>query len=94
MGYKNIYLYGADHTWTRDLFVDDDNVVCYGDKHVYNKNLTVIKKKEKFAELLNQFSLMFKSHYLLEKYSNEEGVKIWNCGSDSFLDAYERLKME
>lgn len=90
-GYTNVYLYGADHTWTRDLFVDDNNTVCYGDRHVYNSSLTVIRKKENFAELLDEFSLMFKSHYLLEDYSKVKGTKIWNCGSDTFLDAYERL---
>lgn len=91
MGYENIYLYGADHTWTRDLFVDDDNVVCYGDRHMYNKNLTVVKKEHDFAHLLDQFSMMFKAHYLLEDYSKSQGVKIWNCASDTFLDAYERM---
>ena len=92
MGYENVYLYGADHTWTRDLFVDDDNVVCYGDRHVYNKNLTVIKKEDNFAHLLSQFAKMFEAHYELEVYSKSRGVKIWNCSSDTYLDAYERQK--
>lgn len=92
MGYNNVYLYGADHTWTRDLFVDENNVVCYGDRHVYNKNLTVIKKEENFALILDAFSNMFKSHYKIEEYSKKVGVKIWNCSNDSFVDAYERLK--
>ena len=92
MGYKDVYLYGADHTWTRDLFVDDENVVCYGDRHVYNKNLTIIKREHNFAFLLRQFAQMFESHYKLEDYSRSEGVKIWNCSSDSYLDAYDRKK--
>ena len=92
MGYENVYLYGADHTWTRDLFVDDNNVVCYGDRHVYNKNLTVVKKRDTFAHLLSQFAMMFEAHYQLEDFSKTQGVKIWNCSSDSFLDAYERMK--
>lgn len=92
MRYENVYLYGADHTWTRDLFVDDDNVVCYGDRHVYKKDLTVIKKEGNFAHLLDAFSNMFKSHYLMEEYSKSMGVKIWNCASDTYLDAYERMK--
>lgn len=92
MRYENVFLYGADHTWTRDLFVDEDNVVCYGDRHVYNKSLTIIKKEYSFAHLLEQFAKMFQSHYMLEEYSRSVGVKIWNCSSDSFLDAYERRK--
>lgn len=90
MDYENVYLYGADHTWTRDLFVNNNNEVCFGDRHLYNKNLTVVKKNCNFATLLNDFSNMFKSHYLLEEYSKSVGVKIWNCSSDSFLDSYER----
>lgn len=90
--YDNIYLYGVDHTWTRDLFVDEDNVVCYGDRHVYNKDLTIIKKEGNFARLLDAFSNMFKSHYLIEEYAQSLGIKIWNCSSDSYLDAYQRMK--
>lgn len=92
LGYENVYLYGVDHTWTRDLFVDDDNVVCYGDRHVYNTGLTVIKKEGNFAHLLRQFAMMFQAHYLIEDYARSRSVKIWNCGSDTFLDAYERKK--
>lgn len=91
-GYDSIYLFGADHTWTRDLFVGDDNIVRYGDRHVYKQELTVAKKDYSFAWLLDAFSNMFKAHYLIEEYAKAVGVKIWNCSSDSFLDAYERLK--
>lgn len=92
MHYENIYLYGVDHTWTRDLYVDENNVVYDGVRHVYDKNLTRVKKDHNFAKMLGQFAKMFKAHYLLEEYSKSEGVKIWNCSSDSFLDAYDRLK--
>ena len=92
MHYENIYLYGVDHTWTRDLYVDENNVVYDGVRHVYDKNLTRVKKDHNFAKMLGQFAKMFKAHYLLEEYSKSEGVKIWNCSSDTFLDAYDRLK--
>ena len=45
LGYSKINLYGVDHSWTKDLSVNDQNEVCYGDRHVYNTNLTVIKKR-------------------------------------------------
>lgn len=91
IGYKTIYLYGADHSWTKDLRVDDNNIVCYGDRHVYNTNLKVIKKEENIAFLLDAFANMFKSHYLIEEYAVSCGCKIWNCTKGSFIDAYERL---
>lgn len=92
IGYKRIFLYGADHTWTKDLFVNDENIVCYGDRHVYNTNLSIIKKEGRLDELLLAFSNMFKTHHLLRSYANKLGVKIINCTQNSFIDAYERLK--
>lgn len=92
MHYENIYLYGVDHTWTRDLYVDENNVVYDGVRHVYDKNLTRVKKDFNFAVKLMNIEKMFRAHYLLEEYSKSEKTKIWNCSSDTFLDAYERLK--
>lgn len=92
MRYKTIYLYGADHSWTKDLFVDDDNVVCYGDRHVYNTGLTVIKEECTIAYLLRQFAKMFESHQLVAEYARETGCQIFNCTKGSFVDAYDRIK--
>lgn len=90
MHYENIYVYGVDHTWTRDLYVDENNVVYDGVRHVYDKNLSRVKKDFNFAVALSNFEKMFRAHYMLEDYSESVGVKIWNCTSDTFLDAYER----
>lgn len=94
MHYENIYLYGVDHTWTRDLYVDENNVVYDGVRHVYDKNLSHVKKNFNFAAALSHFEKMFLAHYMLEDYSKSVGVKIWNCSSDTFLDAYERKKYD
>lgn len=92
MGYKSILLYGADHTWTRDLFVDDDNVVCYGDRHVYNTGLTIIKKEGTIAHLLRQFAMMFETHHEINEFAESVGCSVINCTKGSFVDAYQRKK--
>lgn len=89
--YSNIFLYGVDHSWTKDLFVNDVNEVCYGDRHVYNTSLTIIKKEKKMDELLLSFSLMFKTHRELRAYSDKIGSMIYNCTKASFIDCYERV---
>lgn len=91
MGYENVYLYGVDHTWTKDLRVNDKNEVCYGDRHVYNTNLTTTTKDYNIAFLLTAFARMFSSHYSIEQYARSRKVKVWNCAKESFVDAYERL---
>ena len=91
LNYKNIYLYGADHSWTLDLRVNDNNEVCYGDRHVYATNLNVVKKDCTIGHLLNQFSKMFDSHWEINDYAIYKNSVIWNCTKSSFIDAYPRL---
>lgn len=88
--YRNIYLYGADHSWTKDLRVNDENIVCYGDRHVYNTQLNTILIKHSVSDVLLAFSKMFKSHMLLQEYAIYSGSRIVNCTKGSFIDAYER----
>lgn len=93
MQYEVAYLYGADHSWTADLRVDDENVVCYGDRHFYEKGLKVHRYKQEFNmyTMLSAFANMFKSHYLIDVYAQHKGVKIFNCTKGSFVDAYDRF---
>lgn len=90
MGYKNILLYGADHSWTRDLSVNDNNEVCYGDRHIYATDIQIVKKQNTIGFLLHAFAAMFDSHWKINNYAISRGVKIWNCTRGSFIDCYER----
>ena len=90
--YKTIYLYGADHSWTKDLFVDDDNVVCYGDRHVYDTNLSIIKMNHPLWVELASFTVVFKAHTKIQEYAKAKGCMIYNCTEESFIDAYPRMK--
>ena len=37
IGFKNVYLFGLDHSWHENITVRNDNVVCIVDKHFYDK---------------------------------------------------------
>ena len=91
MEYKNVYLYGADHSWTKDLIVNDKNQTCYGDRHVYDTNVSYRTMNCSIASLLRDFANMFETHWHIEEYSKHKGVKILNCTKGSFVDAYDRL---
>lgn len=90
LNYKKILLYGADHSWTKDMFVDDDNVVCYGDRHVYNTNLQVIKMNHPLYVELSSFAMVFRAHHEIEEYAQTKCCQIFNCTEGSFIDAYKR----
>lgn len=103
MGYKNIYLLGADHTWHQNLYVNDENVVCFKDHHFYDtKEPAVLKpfykglhRKDTFAmhELLQTWSKVFVGYFVLNEYAKYENCTIYNASEVSFIDAFERLKL-
>lgn len=98
MGYKEIRLYGADHSWTKTLCVDKENQVCAVDVHFYEdekevKLLPYLKcpgEYYKLHELLRDFAKMFESYHQIRWYADKAGCRILNCTKDSFIDAFER----
>lgn len=96
MGYSEIYLFGAEHNWTRYLYVGSDNLVHDSNKHFYAEN----KKSDVFfdqkgnpiriAEVLWDFSMMFKGYEEISALNRFFGAKIYNCTPESFIDSFER----
>ena len=39
MGFKTLNIYGADHSWSEDLRVDNNNRVCKISRHFYDEVL-------------------------------------------------------
>lgn len=95
-GYKQIYLYGVDHSWTSQLCVNKHNQVCMKDKHFYDDENIELKpylkcsgEEYKMHELLRDFAYMFESYHELQSYSEYlKNVKIINKSPDSFIDAF------
>ena len=99
MGYKRIELFGMDHSWHEDFFVDNDNMVYIGEKH-FSKNDKAkpyplykdVLETEAFNmhELFKRLSDVFESYCLLNDYSKTIGVEIFNCSEKSYIDAFKR----
>ena len=93
MKYESIFMYGIDHSFSAQLFVDEENCVCSRESHVYSTEARIFKLPETtMAQTLLDMSNAFRIHEKLEKYSKKIGVKIINCTKGSFVDAYERNK--
>lgn len=97
MGYKEIKLYGVDHSWTRSLCVSEDNHVCAIDTHFYDTEQVALEPYMKcngdyyyLHELLRDFATMFESYQLLQCYANYMGCNIINKTKGSFIDAFKR----
>ncbi len=100
-GFKNIYVAGADHNWMKDLFVADDNTVYLTQKHFYDAQTAgpeVMKKlgrdKRKMHEILTKFIHAFKGYFDIDIYAKAGKSKIINITPNSFIDAFERKKID
>jgi len=100
MGYSTIYLIGADHSWLKDISVNDNNEALINNRHFYDTNSKPksFDKKGKGARNLPEilFTLMtaFNSYHIINNYAQKRGVKIFNCTQGSYIDAFERNKIE
>lgn len=98
-GYRNIVLTGADHSWSRTLWVDDENHVVTVQPHFYKDN----EKEKKRVDTLYQnihlhqiyesFSIAFRSYFAVKEYCDSQGVTILNATHGSFIDAFPRIPL-
>lgn len=95
-GYRDIRIVGADHTWSRDLWVDDRNRVISVQKHFYKDNE---KEFERVAQeyagyhlhhILQSLTIAFRSYHQIADYAASIGARIINCTPGSFIDAFPR----
>lgn len=98
--YKEIKLYGLDHSYFDSLSVNNENILCTREAHFYDKNVAVkpILNNDtgipfKVSEYLFCIGHMFKSHDLLAEYAKLKKASITNCTPNSMVDSYKRCEL-
>lgn len=98
-GYKEIVLYGADHTFFDGLCVNEKNQVCKKTTHFYECDTQVepifhtytgVKTPYTMSHFLSEYARVFKGHEILQQISKNFGAMIFNATPGSMIDAYER----
>ncbi len=96
LGYRSIYICGADHSWLGDLRVNDDNEVMMGMTHFYKESDKEIDRVRKefstvpLHEIIRSYAVAFESYHRLRHYADSAGVKIVNSTPGSYIDAFDR----
>lgn len=100
LGYKNIFLLGADHNWLGNLTVTKENEVLIDRKHFYQERdksepmYLLGKRKRELFEVLYKYMNMFKSYSKVRDYMNwKKTFRIYNATPESFIDAFERIEI-
>ncbi len=96
-GFSLVRLYGVDHTFTKDLCVDEKNRLCSIVTHFYDNTTSLVplirednSEHYKISDYLQNITNMFKGHDELADYAEYIGAKILNCTEGSFIDCYDR----
>lgn len=99
MGYKKVYIAGADHSWTRTLSVDDDNNVVSVQPHFYKEDDREVQRinteymHHPLHTIMYSFYVAFKSYFTIARYARRRGTEVVNITPGSFIDAFPRMKV-
>lgn len=95
-GYRRIFLVGADHSWSRTLWVDDANRVVSVQPHFYKDDEKERQRVESeysgyhLHDILHSLTTAFRSYFDILRISKRRGVEIFNATPESFIDAFPR----
>lgn len=101
MDYKNIYIFGGDHSWHESLYVNENNELCIIDHHFYDHSAPkyhVIKNYKtganlKIHEQFEALSTAFRLYHIIKEYSDFLNSNIYNFSYKSYIDAFPKKKL-
>lgn len=99
LGYKQIYILGADHSWLQTLSVDDENHVVSVQPHFYKEDDKEVQRIQQvyvqhpLHEVIESMMIAFRSYHKIRWYAGIAGTEILNATPDSMIDAFKRAKL-
>lgn len=101
LGYEEINIIGADHSWLPEISVNDQNEALVNQKHFYDETESSPEKMEDYIvrprrlhEIIHKFYLSFKGYWEIKKYAQSRNIKIYNASEFSMIDAFDRKKLK
>ena len=96
LGYRRIFICGADHSWMRDLRVTDDNEVVSGMSHFYKESSAEVSRSRneyrsyRLHDIIRSYYVAFLSYHKIRRFADSLGVEIINATPGSYIDAFKR----
>jgi hypothetical protein len=101
IGFTNIYIIGADHSWLGEISVNENNEALVHQKHFYDEETSKPEKMEDYIyrprrlhEILNKFYLTFLGYWEIKSYAAKKDIRIINASETSMIDAFERGSLD
>lgn len=99
LGFKKIYIFGADHSWHEEIKIDESNNITVNHQHFYDKTeqrMPMYKldgKEYHIHDIFRKLHLAFKGYFILRDYAKSRGSVILNASSKSYIDAFQKVKL-
>lgn len=99
-GFRRIVLIGADHNWSKTLWVTDRNCVVSVQPHFYKDDDKELRRAEeifrnvRLHEVYENYAIAFRSYFNVKGYAERRGVEILNATPGSFIDAFPRISLD
>lgn len=103
LGFKTVYIAGADNSWHEDIFVDQDNIlkVRYARFHEKN-NQEAAPFTQDSAErdpydmsgFFGWLAQIFHGYHELHDYAKNIGSRVLNTSPKSYIDAFSRISLK
>ena len=96
LGYSEIRLLGADHSWLKTISVDDNNRVVSIQPHFYQEDsreqqrIRTAYLSLPLHKVLESFHIAFRSYHRIRRFADTQGIRIINSTPGSFIDAFDR----
>lgn len=90
LGYKKVFLYGCEISWTKTMDVDPENgQMFFNDRHFYSKDEIRYFGKGAYLWWLEAISEMLRGVEQVAKFAKSNGVHIVNRTKGSFIDSFD-----
>lgn len=99
LGYKEVVITGADHSWMSTLSVTDENEVVSVQPHFYkDSDREEARVRHEYRgyrlhQIVESFAIAFKAYHLIADYATTCGVTVFNATPSSMIDAFPRTKL-
>lgn len=99
LGYENICLTGADHSWMQTISVDDNNNVISVQPHFYSekadeqRRVDTLYRGYRLHRIIYSFYVAFSGYHRIRRFADSRGVNIINATPHSFIDAFDRAPL-
>ena len=98
-GFRKIVLSGADHNWSKTLWVTERNRVVSVQPHFYKDDDAELRRAEEIFknvhihDVYENYAIAFRSYFNVKAYADRRGVEILNATPGSFIDAFPRIRL-